>query len=126
MNETVCLQPDFKQALGHCCQAAAKILPHLGVASTLLSGATHPSPPDELASSSLWGGPRNNFSCRSLVHANPVVLLHGLSGSRDFHLNKLAWDLNGMGYCTFSKTYGAHTLGDFTRQPSSVPVALLC
>ncbi|KAI1161712.1 Alpha/Beta hydrolase protein [Nemania serpens] len=64
--------------------------------------------PSALTSSHLYGAPANDFSCRS--SRNPVVLLHGLSASRDVDLNLLQYELNGRGYCTFSLTYGAYAV----------------
>lgn len=50
----------------------------------------------------------NDFSCRSAVHPNPVVLLHGLGATFYEDLNVLQYWLQGHGYCTFAKTYGAY------------------
>ncbi|KAI1172254.1 Alpha/Beta hydrolase protein [Nemania sp. FL0916] len=67
--------------------------------------------PSALLSSPLYGAPDNDFSCKS--SRNPVVLLHGLSANREVDLNILQNELNGRGYCTFSLTYGAHTIPDW-------------
>ncbi|RWA10069.1 hypothetical protein EKO27_g5033 [Xylaria grammica] len=64
--------------------------------------------PSALTSSNLYGAPANNFSCES--SHNPVVMLHGLTANREVDLNLLQYELNGRGYCTFSKTYGAHVI----------------
>ena len=64
--------------------------------------------PSALISSHLYGAPANDFSCTS--SRNPVVMLHGLSASREVDLNLLQYELNGRGYCTFSLTYGAHPI----------------
>ncbi|KAI0509653.1 Alpha/Beta hydrolase protein [Xylaria bambusicola] len=64
--------------------------------------------PSALISSHLYGAPANNFSCKS--SHNPVVMLHGLSASREVDLNLLQYELNDRGYCTFSSTYGAHPI----------------
>ncbi|KAK5632346.1 hypothetical protein RRF57_008060 [Xylaria bambusicola] len=64
--------------------------------------------PSALTSSHLYGAPANNFSCTS--SRNPVVMLHGLSASREVDLNLLQYELNNRGYCTFSLTYGAHPI----------------
>lgn len=61
--------------------------------------------PDTLRLNETYGAPDNDFGCKS--QRNPVVLLHGLSANRDVDLNKLQWELNRRGYCTFSQTYGA-------------------
>ncbi|MGH3712757.1 MAG: esterase/lipase family protein [Micromonosporaceae bacterium] len=55
------------------------------------------------------GGGNNDFSCRpSAAHREPVVVLHGLGANKDEDLNVLQDHLAGLGYCTFSLTYGAH------------------
>ncbi|KAJ7502538.1 alpha/beta-hydrolase [Mycena galericulata] len=59
----------------------------------------------------LVGKPPNDFSCVS--DHNPVVMLHGLSASDIVDLNQLQYYLNNLGFCTFSQTYGAHTLVPF-------------
>lgn len=64
--------------------------------------------PSELFSNPLYGAPDNDFGCRS--EHNPVVLLHGLSASREVDLNTLSWHLKNLGYCVFSETYGAHPI----------------
>ncbi len=55
-------------------QAAAvkMLMPVLGLSALMDFGL-----PDDLARGGLWGGPANDFGCRSTVHPNPVVLLHG-------------------------------------------------
>lgn len=50
----------------------------------------------------------NDFSCRSALHPNPVVLLHGLGATFYEDLNVLQGWLQLHGYCTFAKTYGAY------------------
>ncbi|KAI1360349.1 Alpha/Beta hydrolase protein [Xylaria arbuscula] len=81
--------------------------------------------PSALISSHLYGAPDNDFSCTS--PRNPVVMLHGLSASREVDLNLLQYELNGRGYCTFSLTYGAHPipnwiggLDDMTRSAAQI------
>ncbi|RYP24496.1 hypothetical protein DL765_000516 [Monosporascus sp. GIB2] len=64
--------------------------------------------PEYLKLSELYGAPPNDFSCES--DRNPVVLLHGLSANREVDLNMLQKHLKERGYCTFSRTYGAHRL----------------
>ncbi|KAI2463439.1 alpha/beta-hydrolase [Annulohypoxylon bovei var. microspora] len=64
--------------------------------------------PSALTLSELYGAPANDFSCTS--ERNPVVMLHGLSASREVDLNMLQYELNRRGYCTFSQTYGAWPL----------------
>ncbi|KAI0204014.1 Alpha/Beta hydrolase protein [Astrocystis sublimbata] len=64
--------------------------------------------PSPLRTSHLYGAPANDFGCKS--SHSPVVMLHGLSASREVDLNLLQRELNSRGYCTFSQTYGAHTL----------------
>jgi pimeloyl-ACP methyl ester carboxylesterase len=63
--------------------------------------------PEYLKLDKLYGAPPNDFGC--VGDKNPVVLLHGLSGNRNVHLNMFQKELNSLGYCTFSETYGAHT-----------------
>ncbi|TGJ87940.1 hypothetical protein E0Z10_g871 [Xylaria hypoxylon] len=64
--------------------------------------------PSALTSNTLYGAPKNDFSCKS--SRNPVVMLHGLSANREVDLNLLQYELNSRGYCTFSITYGAHVI----------------
>ncbi|KAH8880420.1 alpha/beta-hydrolase [Thozetella sp. PMI_491] len=64
--------------------------------------------PDALLHSPLVGKPANDFNCKS-VH-NPIVMLHMLGANDQIDLNQLQYKLNGLGFCTFSKTYGAHSL----------------
>lgn len=66
--------------------------------------------PDALTTAPWYGAPENNFSCSSTTHPNPVVLLHGLSADDQVDLNLLQIYLNKLDFCTFSLTYGAHTL----------------
>lgn len=73
-------------------------------AGTVLGAA-----PAQATPSSGW----NDWSCKpSVEHPEPVVLLHGLGGQAVtnwfYHAPKLA----AAGYCVFSTTYGAGTLGD--------------
>jgi pimeloyl-ACP methyl ester carboxylesterase len=68
------------------------------------------SAPSDLLSNPLYGAPPNDFSCRSQVHPNPVILLHGLSSNREVGLNTFAHKLTDEGWCVYSLTYGAHTL----------------
>ncbi|KZV90583.1 alpha/beta-hydrolase [Exidia glandulosa HHB12029] len=55
-----------------------------------------------------YGAPANDFNCKS--DKNPVVMLHGLSANHEVDLNVLQQDMNALGWCTYGKTYGAHTL----------------
>ena len=48
----------------------------------------------------------NDFSCRSTIHHNPIVLLHGLGATYYEDLNVFEAYLRGKGFCTFSMTYG--------------------
>ena len=66
--------------------------------------------PGELLDDPLYGAVDNNFDCRSEVHPNPVIMLHGLSANREVDLNTLGHSLTDDGWCIFSMTYGAHTL----------------
>jgi hypothetical protein len=50
----------------------------------------------------------NNYGCKS-AH-NPIVMLHGLGATYYEDLNYLEQYLQGLGFCTFSLTYGAYTL----------------
>lgn len=68
------------------------------------------SMPSDLFKNPLFGAPENDFDCRSTTHPNPVIMLHGLSLSKDIFLNQLQYKLNDAGYCTFSLTYGAHRI----------------
>ncbi|KAH7357298.1 secreted lipase [Rhexocercosporidium sp. MPI-PUGE-AT-0058] len=48
----------------------------------------------------------NDYTCRSIAHPNPVILLHGLGATFYEDLNVLELYLQSQGYCTFSLTYG--------------------
>lgn len=48
----------------------------------------------------------NNFSCRSELHPNPVILLHGLTGSYETELLPLGSFLQNRGFCVFAPFYG--------------------
>ncbi len=53
------------------------------------------------------GGGVNDFSCvPSAAHPNPVVFLHGLGATYYEDTNVLQSHVAGLGYCTFSDTYG--------------------
>lgn len=52
------------------------------------------------------GASHNNFSCKSTVHPNPVVLFHGLGATYYEDLNVLQSYLQSINFCTFSITYG--------------------
>jgi pimeloyl-ACP methyl ester carboxylesterase len=56
----------------------------------------------------LVGKPSNDWTCTS-AH-NPVIMLHGLSLNYQILLSQLQWQLNALGFCTYSFTYGAHVL----------------
>lgn len=66
--------------------------------------------PTELKNNPLYGKPDTPYSCRSEVHPNPVIMLHGLSASSEVDLNTLAHNLTNEGWCVYGKTYGAHKL----------------
>lgn len=52
-------------------------------------------------------GGNNDLSCQpTLAHPDPVVLLHGGFANDNEDINLLQSDLAGLGYCTFSLTYG--------------------
>lgn len=54
-------------------------------------------------------GGDNDPSCKpSAAHPRPVVFLHGLGATYYEDLNFLQSHVAGLGYCTFSSTYGAH------------------
>ncbi|KAF7589012.1 hypothetical protein BBP40_004839 [Aspergillus hancockii] len=51
----------------------------------------------------------NDFSCQlTSSHPNPVILLHGLSGTSYRGLNFLQSWLQSQGYCTYAQTYGTY------------------
>lgn len=50
--------------------------------------------------------PDNNFTCQSSY--DPIVLLHGLGATYYEDLNELESWLKGLGFCTFSLTYGSY------------------
>ncbi|KIW99444.1 uncharacterized protein Z518_11183 [Rhinocladiella mackenziei CBS 650.93] len=50
----------------------------------------------------------NDFSCQSLNHPNPVILLHGLGANEYEDLNVLEAYLQTQEFCTFGITYGAY------------------
>ncbi|PHH78766.1 hypothetical protein CDD82_2861 [Ophiocordyceps australis] len=50
---------------------------------------------------------RNDWSCKSPRHSNPIIMLHGLSGTRQLEVNFLELWLRRQGFCTFSFTYGS-------------------
>ena len=66
--------------------------------------------PSDLTSDPLYGAPPNDFSCRSDVHPNPVIMLHGLSANHQVGLNTFSHNLTNAGWCVYGITYGAHTL----------------
>jgi pimeloyl-ACP methyl ester carboxylesterase len=54
-------------------------------------------------------GGNNDPSCKpTAAHPFPVVFLHGLGATYYEDLNFLQADIAGIGYCTFSATYGAY------------------
>ncbi len=54
-------------------------------------------------------GGNNDPSCKpTAAHPFPVVFLHGLGATYYEDLNFLQADIAGLGYCTFSATYGAY------------------
>ncbi|KAF7295314.1 putative lipase class 2 protein [Mycena indigotica] len=79
---------------------------------------------DAIVELRLTGNPPNDFACRSKVHPNPVFLIHALSANPGIDLNLLQDDMKKKGYCTYTSTYGAHTLmpwiGGLTSMQSSV------
>lgn len=66
--------------------------------------------PGNLLDEPLYGAPPNDFDCRSDIHPNPIILLHGLSANHEVDLNQLGHNLNNAGYCSFTLTYGAHPI----------------
>ncbi|KAJ6452263.1 alpha/beta-hydrolase [Mycena sanguinolenta] len=79
---------------------------------------------DAILALDLVGNPPNDYSCKSTVHPNPVFLIHALSANPGIDLNLLQDDMKAKGYCTYSYTYGAHTLapwiGGMTAMRDSV------
>ncbi|KAH7104336.1 alpha/beta-hydrolase [Auriculariales sp. MPI-PUGE-AT-0066] len=59
----------------------------------------------------VYGAPANDFNCKSAK--NPVIMLHGMTANREVDLNMLQQDMNALGWCTYSMTYGAHSLVPF-------------
>ncbi|KAL5315026.1 hypothetical protein ACEPPN_017677 [Leptodophora sp. 'Broadleaf-Isolate-01'] len=55
----------------------------------------------------------NDYTCRSIAHPNPVILLHGLGATYYEDLNVLEIYLQSQGYCTFSLTYGDYAAFPF-------------
>ncbi|KAF7190488.1 hypothetical protein HII31_08202 [Pseudocercospora fuligena] len=51
--------------------------------------------------------PQNDYSCRSLLHPTPVVVIHGLLMTYYTDINLLEAFLKSQGFCTFSFTYGS-------------------
>lgn len=80
-----------------------------------LSGAAAPAaqsaPPEPPAAyAGLTDG--TDWSCRpSAAHPNPVVMLHGLTGTSESNWAYLAPELVASGYCVFTVTYGQLTPG---------------
>lgn len=74
------------------------------VLSLSLSSQSTPttSSPDLISRSSLY----NDFTCHSLTHVNPVILLHGLGATYYEDINFLEAYLQSLDFCTFSFTYG--------------------
>ncbi|KAH8180269.1 lipase (class 2) domain-containing protein [Sarocladium implicatum] len=81
-----------------------------GLSAPLLTAGISWDLPSDLLEDPLYGAPDNDFKCKSDVHKNPVIMLHGLSANREVDLNTLSHHLVDDGWCVFSKTYGAHTL----------------
>ncbi|EQL00714.1 hypothetical protein G6O67_002428 [Ophiocordyceps sinensis] len=54
-------------------------------------------------------GRSNDWSCKSTVHPNPVILLHGLFASEKLDLNFVEAWLRNKGFCTFAVLYGSFT-----------------
>lgn len=52
----------------------------------------------------------NNYACKSAIHPNPVIMLHGLGATYYEDLNYLEQFLQGQDFCTFSLTYGDYPL----------------
>lgn len=50
----------------------------------------------------------NNFSCKSSRHPNPVILIHGLTGSYETELAPLGNFLQEHDFCIFSPFYGGY------------------
>lgn len=78
--------------------------------TTLLSliSLSSASPHSPLFPRTAVANPANNYSCSSLLHPNPVVLLHGLGATYYEDINALQSFLSGQGFCTFSLTYGSY------------------
>ncbi|KAJ3498201.1 hypothetical protein NLG97_g1316 [Lecanicillium saksenae] len=49
---------------------------------------------------------KNDWSCTSAKHPNPVVLLHGMGANDDLNFITMEPWLQKQGFCTFSLTYG--------------------
>ena len=52
--------------------------------------------------------PPNDYNCKSSIHPNPIILLHGMLSNPSKDLKPLQKDLNSRGYCTFAVKYGEH------------------
>ncbi|KAJ7233018.1 alpha/beta-hydrolase [Mycena rebaudengoi] len=89
--------------------SAVAALPHVSVAERGLLDFILPE--SFTSNLEVYGAPPNDFDCKS--DKNPVVMLHGLSANREVDLNMLQQDMNKLGWCTYSVTYGAHTLLPF-------------
>ena len=83
-------------------------LPHLVAVMALLVLTTVLAPHAEAAGGSGTGGVNDVGCVPGAAHPDPVVILHGLGATSYEDLNVLQSWLAQRGYCTFSRTYGAH------------------
>lgn len=105
----------------------------LPAVATLAAALSYPrdidwSLPSTLLDNPLYGAPPSDYACRSEVHPNPIILLHGLSANKEVDLNTLGWNLTDAGYCVYTLTYGAHTIpnwigGLVSMRDSAVEIA---
>lgn len=111
-------------------RVATSLLPALvaSVAALASPREINWSLPGDLLDDPLYGAPDSSYDCRSEVHPNPIILLHGLSANKEVDLNTLGWNLTDAGYCVFTLTYGAHTIpswigGLVSMRDSAVEIA---
>lgn len=82
----------------------------LGGLVSLATVATATPVPAELESRAVATlGRSDDWSCKSAVHPNPVILLHGLFASEKLDLNFVEVWLRKKGFCTFALLYGSFT-----------------
>ena len=87
--------------------SVALIALSLLIPSTIAAPALHPR---QTFNGENGQAVHNNFSCKSTVYPNPVVMLHGLGATYYEDLNYLEQYLQQQGFCTFSLTYGDYAL----------------